>query len=103
MSESQLRVEPAELISAATDLDRIADRLEQAVIGAGRALPVPAQGRDEVSAAAAASFSAVAEKFEKDSVSGVLEMRKIAAVLRAQAMGFLDGDAEASAAFRVAP
>ncbi len=102
MSSSQLRVEPAELISAASDLDRIADRLELALIGAGRSLTVAAQGRDEVSAAAAASFSAVAASFEKDTATGVLEMRKIAAVLRAQAAGFIEGDAEASDAFRVA-
>lgn len=102
MSNSRLRVEPAELISAASDLDRIADRLELALTGAGRALPVAAQGRDEVSTAAAASFTAVAEKFEKDTATGVLEMRKIAAVLRAQAAGFIEGDAKASDAFRVA-
>ncbi|WP_439029708.1 PE family protein [Gordonia terrae] len=102
MSNAQLRVDPAELLSAAADLDRIADRLELALTSAGRALPVAAQGRDEVSTAAAASFTTVAEEFEKDSATGVLEMRKIAAVLRAQAAGFTEGDAEASEAFKVA-
>ncbi|MGW9267298.1 PE domain-containing protein, partial [Gordonia terrae] len=58
-------------------------------------------GRDEVSTAAAASFTAVAEKFETDTATGVTEMRKIAAVLRAQAAGFIEGDAAASDAFRV--
>lgn len=102
MSNAQLRVDPAELLSAAADLDRIADRLELALTSAGRALPVAAQGRDEVSTAAAASFTTVAEVFEKDSATGVLEMRKIAAVLRAQAAGFTEGDAKASEAFKVA-
>ncbi|WP_238422602.1 PE family protein [Gordonia sp. 'Campus'] len=102
MSNPQLRVDPAELISAAADLDRIADRLELVLTSAGRALPVVAQGRDEVSTAAARSFTEVADAFEKDSATGVLEMRKIAAVLRAQASGFTEGDAEASAAFKVA-
>lgn len=99
MSQSKLRVDPAELITAASDLDRIADRLEQALVASGRALPVAPQGRDEVSQAAATSFTAVAEDFETNSATGILEMRKIAAVLRAQAVGFTEGDADAAAAF----
>ncbi|MDS1113967.1 PE family protein [Gordonia westfalica] len=101
MSNAQLRVEPAELISAAGDLDKIAERLELALAGAQGALSVPAQGRDEVSVASAASFTTVAEKFEKDTATGVLELRKIAATLRAQASGLIDSDSAAAAAFRI--
>ncbi|MBY4573646.1 PE family protein [Gordonia paraffinivorans] len=101
MSDNQIRVEPAELVTAAAELDKIADRLESTLVGTRDALSVPAQGRDEVSLAAAASFTTVAEKFGQDTASGVLEMRKIAATLRAQAAGLMDGDADASAALRV--
>ncbi|GAC00793.1 hypothetical protein GONAM_19_01070 [Gordonia namibiensis NBRC 108229] len=101
MSNAQLRVEPAELMSAAVDLDKIADRLEMALTGAGPKLTVDAQGRDEVSTATAASFTKVARDFEKDSATGVLELRKIAALLRAQAAGFIEGEAEAAAAFKL--
>lgn len=101
MSNVQLRVEPAELISAAVDLDKIADRLEMVLNGAGPKLTVDAQGRDEVSTATAASFTSVARGFEKDSATGVLELRKIAALLRAQASGFIEGEAEAAAAFKL--
>ena len=101
MSNAQLRVEPTELISAAVDLDKIADRLELALTGAGSKLSVHAQGRDEVSTATAASFTTVAREFENNTATGVLELRKIAALLRAQASGFIDGEAEAAAAFKI--
>ncbi|GAC51567.1 PE family protein [Gordonia amicalis] len=100
MSNTQLRVDPAELFSAATELDKIADRLELALNGAGPKLAVHAQGRDEVSTATAASFTSVAREFEKDTATGILELRKIAALLRAQASGFIEGEAEAVAAFK---
>ncbi|MEO9329833.1 PE family protein [Gordonia aurantiaca] len=101
MSNTHLRVQPAELAAAAGELDKIADRLELALAGARDSLSVPAQGRDEVSVAAAASFTTVAEKFGQDTASGVLELRKIAATLRAQASGLIDTDAEAASAFKV--
>ncbi|KAF0970146.1 MULTISPECIES: PE family protein [Gordonia] len=100
MSNTQLRVEPDALFSAAGDLDKIADRLELALNGAGPKLAVHAQGRDEVSTATAASFTSVAREFEKDTATGILELRKIAALLRAQASGFIEGEAEAAAAFK---
>ena len=100
MTHSQLSVDPAELLSAAADIDRIADRVERSLLAAGQALPVAPQGRDEVSVAAATTFSAVAENFSADTATGVHELRKIAAVLRAQAHGFVEGDADASAMIR---
>ncbi len=54
-----------------------------------------------MSTATAASFTTVAREFEKDTAGGVLELRKIAALLRAQASGFLEGEAEAAAAFKL--
>ncbi|MCH5642228.1 PE family protein [Gordonia sp. ABSL49_1] len=103
MTDSQLRVDPSELLVAAADLDRIAERLEHSVTSAGHTLQVAPQGRDEVSIAAADSFSTVAETFGADAASGVHELRKIAAVLRAQAAGFTQGDDDAASMFRVPP
>ncbi len=53
-----------------------------------------------MSTATAASFTSVAREFEKDTATGILELRKIAALLRAQASGFIEGEAEAVAAFK---
>ena len=39
MSDNQIRVEPAELVTAAAELDKIADRLESTLVGARDALP----------------------------------------------------------------
>ncbi|AZG48438.1 PE family protein [Gordonia insulae] len=101
MTESQLNVDPAELISAASRLDGLADRLAHSLGAVTPALTVRAAGRDEVSQTSAASFTAVAESFTEDSARGVEELRKIAAVLRAQAGGFTRGEDDAAAAFRL--
>lgn len=100
MADRQLTVNPAELFSAAADLDRLADRLETTLGGSDLALATPAAGRDEVSTVAAGSFTAVTGDFRTDAASGVLELRKIAATLRAQASGYLRVDDEVSAALR---
>ncbi|MDL9936713.1 PE family protein [Gordonia sp. ABSL1-1] len=96
MDDSVLRVDPAQLASAAGDIDVIVHRLEQALVGAGRTLPVEPAGRDEVSVAAAHSFTEVARRFGADTATGIRELRKIAAVLRAQGDGFA-ADEEAAA------
>ncbi|MGC4961983.1 PE family protein [Gordonia sp. DT218] len=99
-NQAQLDVDPAELISAAGRLDGLADRLEQSLGAAEPALTVHAAGQDEVSETSARSFNAVAETFATDSARGVEELRKIAAVLRAQATGYRAGDDDAASAFR---
>ncbi len=100
MAEHQLNVNPAELFSAAADLDKLADRLETTLGVSDTGLATPAAGRDEVSSTAAASFTAVTERFRSDAGSGVLELRKIAATLRAQATGYVRIDDEVTAAMR---
>ncbi|WAC56416.1 PE family protein [Gordonia sp. SL306] len=102
MTDAQLDVDPAELISAAGRLDGLADRLEQSLGASAPALTVHAAGRDEVSETSARSFNAVAETFATDSARGVEELRKIAAVLRAQATGYRAGDDDAASAIRSA-
>ncbi|MXP20566.1 PE domain-containing protein [Gordonia sp. HNM0687] len=101
MADPQLNVDPTELITAAGRLDRLAERLETSLASAVPALSVPAAGRDEVSQVSAASFTSVAETFASDSAKGVEELRKIAAVLRAQADGYARGEDDAAAGFRI--
>jgi hypothetical protein len=100
MTDAQLNVDPTELISAAGRLDALAGRLERTLGSVVPELSVPAAGRDEVSHTSAATFTAVAESFTADSAGGVEELRKIAAVLRAQADGYTRGEDEAAAGLR---
>ena len=101
MSDTQLQVDPGQLVVAAGRLDALADRLEKSLASSSHALTVPAPGRDEVSTTSAATFNAVADEFAGDSARGVEELRKIAAVLRAQAGGFTRGEETAAEAFRL--
>ena len=101
MTDAELNVEPAELISAAGDLDRLADRLDGALRRLRPALVTPAAGRDEVSVVAAKTLQQSAERFGVESGTGVYELRKIAAVLRSQATGFTRADDDAAGGFRL--
>ena len=101
MPDPKLIVDPDELISAAGDLDRLADRVEQSVIGTTDRRTVASAGRDEVSTAVAGSFDGVAKGFDADAASGVLELRKLAATLRAQATRGVDADDEVARGLRI--
>ncbi|GAC66207.1 PE family protein [Gordonia soli] len=101
MADANLSVNPTELVSAAADLDKLADRLASTLHGAAERLRVPSAGRDEVSTASATSFTTVADGFGKDAADGVRELRKIAAILRSQATGVDAADDEVSAAFKI--
>lgn len=92
MADSTLSVETDELISAAADLDRLADRLERTIRAATARTTVAEAGRDEVSTTVADSFTRVARAFDDDAATGVLELRKLAATLRAQATRVVDVD-----------
>ncbi|MGV9827058.1 PE family protein [Gordonia sp. NPDC003429] len=98
--ESHLDVDPAQISTAAGDLDRLADRLERVLADARASLDVSEAGRDEVSQTAARTFTTVAAGFAGDTATGVHELRKIAATLRAQAKGIDDADTEAAASLR---
>jgi len=101
MSTGELNVDAGELLRAAGDLDRLANDLEQGVAGHRPALVVQAAGRDEVSTTAAATFGAVAETFTDTAAAGVHELRKIAAVLRAQARNFGTAEDNIEETFRL--
>ena len=87
MTDAQLNVDPAELISAAGRLDALAGRLERTLGSVAPELTVPAAGRDEVSQTSATTFTAVAEAFTTDSAGGVEELRKIADALSSRKRG----------------
>jgi hypothetical protein len=54
-----------------------------------------------VSVAAATTLSAVAESYVRGASAGVHELRKIAAVLRAQAVGYRGAEETIEEAFRL--
>ena len=101
MPDPKLSVDPDELITAAKDLDLLADRVERSLIGTTDRRTVAPAGRDEVSIAVANSFDAVAGGFDADAASGVLELRKLAATLRAQATGVVDADDAVARGLRI--
>ncbi|MBA4025434.1 MAG: PE family protein [Gordonia sp.] len=101
MGNDQLNVDSDELLRAAGELDTLADGLEVALAQEKPNLSVDPAGRDEVSVAAATTLSAVAETFVGGASAGVHELRKIAAVLRAQAVGYRGAEETIEEAFRL--
>jgi tetrahydromethanopterin S-methyltransferase subunit B len=101
VAKDQLNVDSDELLRAAIDLDHLADQVEAALAQHQPALAVMAAGRDEVSTAAATTLTTVAETFAEGTAVGVHELRKIAAVLRAQASGYRGAEETIEEAFRL--
>lgn len=79
-----MEFDPTLAIRIATDLDDLANRLESDLRANASALAAPAPGLDEVSLRAAATLGEVASSFDLTSTSGVVELRRLAATLRAQ-------------------
>lgn len=101
MSGNNLSVDPHELRSAAHRLDLLAMRLDGALATASHQTTVAASGSDEVSVRVAQTFNTVARGVDDDGASAVLELRKIAAVLRAQAGTYDSVEDANSGAFQV--
>ncbi|MBO0853862.1 MAG: PE family protein [Nocardia sp.] len=89
-----MEFDPATAARTAADLDALADRLAVGLRVDGPALSVPAPGADPVSRHTATTLTDVAASFESASDKGVLEMRKLAATLRAQAHGLSRMDSD---------
>ncbi|MBT0568575.1 PE family protein [Williamsia sp. CHRR-6] len=81
---SNLSVDPDQLTSAISRLDSIASTLEKTLGSHKSALSVVPGGSDEVSVAAAKSFTASAEHFESEFTHGVGAIRDVAGALRDQ-------------------
>ncbi|TQF74785.1 PE family protein [Rhodococcus spelaei] len=78
-------VSPDALISAAAQLEALADRLEAAVHVNGPALHMAPAGTEEVSTMAAGFFNSVADSFLPSAATGITELRTAAATLRKHA------------------
>ncbi|MCM6776093.1 PE domain-containing protein [Nocardia sp. CDC159] len=83
-----LSFDPAAATDAAARLDALAQRLEDDLRADEPALTVPAAGVDEVSVRAAETMNGVAGSFSETANAGILELRKLAASLRAQVSYF---------------
>ncbi|KQS00464.1 hypothetical protein ASG12_06080 [Williamsia sp. Leaf354] len=79
---SDLSVDPQQVFRAVNRLEGIATEIERSVGAHRPALDVAPAGRDEVSVAAAKSFSDSAELFDLEIVKGVKAIRDVASALR---------------------
>ncbi|WP_067695643.1 PE family protein [Nocardia jejuensis] len=79
-----VRFDSATALAAASQLDALADRLENGMTIEQAKLSIAPAGSDEVSARAAQTLNTVAASFQQSGGSGVDEVRKLAATLRAQ-------------------
>lgn len=85
-----MEYDPGRARGAARDLDALADRLASALRADGPLLSVRPAGRDEVSAAAARTLHHVGNSYTTAAEQAVHELRKLAAVVRAQVDGVLE-------------
>lgn len=79
-----VQFDPTVAREVATRLDDLADRLEQGLRNNEPALTVEPAGLDAVSTRAAQTMNQVAANYAENAAAGVLELRKLAAVLRGQ-------------------
>lgn len=97
-----MEFDPVLAVKSATDLDALADRLEGDLVVNGPSLAVEQAGMDEVSQRAAATLRAVASSYQDAASRGILELRKLAAALRAQSGLLRQMDAENATGFTAA-
>ncbi|WP_019926185.1 PE family protein [Nocardia sp. BMG111209] len=93
-----MEFDPVRADRAAADLDALADRLDVDLRVRRPALAVSAPGTDEVSRRAALTLSEVAADYGDRAASGVLELRKLAATLRAQSRSLAGMESDNAAA-----
>jgi uncharacterized protein YukE len=79
---SEISVDPAHLQKAVTRLEAIAADLEKTVRAHAEDLRTAPAGSNEVSRAAAASFTESADAFDAEIAKGVTSIRDVAAALR---------------------
>ncbi|MFC7450496.1 PE family protein [Rhodococcus daqingensis] len=90
-------VAPEALISAATQLEALAARLETTVNVNAPALHVAPAGTEEVSVMVASSFNSVADSFLPSAATGIAELRVAATTLRKHAAEYQNQDHTMSA------
>ncbi|MRH88646.1 PE domain-containing protein [Nocardia sp. SYP-A9097] len=79
-----VRFDASSALQAATQLDALADRIANGMSVEQAKLEIAPAGADEVSVRAAQTLNTVAASFQTSGTSGVDEVRKLAAALRAQ-------------------
>ncbi|WP_216911460.1 PE domain-containing protein [Nocardia noduli] len=83
-----VQFDPVAAREAASRLDGLADRLEHWLRDNEPALAVEPAGLDAVSRHAAQTMNQVAANYTGNAAEGILELRRLAAVLRGQIEGF---------------
>jgi hypothetical protein len=85
-----MQYDPGQVRAAARDLDALADRLSAALQNDGPLLRTGPAGGDEVSVRAAQTLGRVADSYTEAGDLVVHELRKLAAVVRAQSDDMLE-------------
>ncbi|MGW6693638.1 PE family protein [Rhodococcus sp. NPDC054953] len=91
-------VSPDALLSAATQLEALAQRLQATVDANAPALHLPPAGTEEVSVLAASYFTSVADSFLPSAAASIGQLWSAAATLRAQAAEYASLDQSFGAA-----
>lgn len=91
-------VSPDALISAATQLEALAQRLQATVDTNAPALHMAPAGTEEVSVLAASYFNSVADSFLPSAATGIAQLWAAAATLRTQAAEYEGQDRSFGAA-----
>jgi ABC-type transporter Mla subunit MlaD len=89
-----LRMQPAEVIDAAQQLDQLAGRADKLMQAEMPNLAVTAPGRDDVSQRVASTLNDVHDEFRKVTDRGANEIRGFAASLRAHTDNILAAEGE---------
>ncbi|MFB8002168.1 PE family protein [Nocardia sp. NPDC056000] len=79
-----VRFDASSALQAAMQLDALADRIANGLSAEQTKLEIAPAGADEVSTRAAQTLNSVAASFQTSGGTGVDEVRKLAAALRAQ-------------------
>ncbi|BBY46735.1 hypothetical protein MARA_01650 (plasmid) [Mycolicibacterium arabiense] len=78
-----LQMQPTEVSDAARQLDDLANRIDDLMATERSNLATTPAGRDEVSTHAATTLEAVSTSFGESIDQGIVELRQVAATLRA--------------------
>ncbi|MEU0540306.1 PE family protein [Nocardia sp. NPDC005978] len=96
-----VRFDATTALSAAAQLDALADRIESSLGEEQSKLGFVSAGADQVSVRAAQTLTAVADSFGVSTGAGVTEVRQLAAALRAQSVQFGQVEEQNSLGFAV--
>lgn len=89
---ADLRIQPAEVAGAATQLDELASRAEKLMRAEVPNLTVTAPAGDEVSQRVGSTLNEVHAEFSRSTDHGTSQIREIAATLRAHTQNVLDAE-----------